>query len=101
MDTNGRGRVWICAMGCRDTGGHTNKTNRDINGREGHDLVPLWPGKFPRTSRFPKKQKKHVGALRMGAYGLAWERVDALIRRETKTRQKEEQMGEQDIFSDA
>ena len=50
---------------------------------------------------FSKKAKKHVGALRMGAYGLAWERVDALIRRETKTRQKEEQMGEQDIFSDA
>ena len=35
----------------------------------------------------------------MGVYGLVWVRVDALIRKEAKTRQKEEQMGEQDIFA--
>ena len=34
----------------------------------------------------------------MGAYGLAWVRSDAFIRREVKTREKEEQMDAQDAF---
>ena len=44
---------------------------------------------------FCKKTKKNMyGALRMGAHGLAWGRSDEFIRREAKTREKEEQIGE-------
>ena len=34
----------------------------------------------------------------MDAYGLAWLRSNAFIVRDKKTRQKEEQIGEQDVF---
>ena len=98
MGGNGCVRVWMGAMGFRGTGGQKNKASRDINGCAGHDLVPIWPGKIPRTSCFAKKQKNMHGALRMGAHGLVWMRVDAFIRREAKMRQKEEQMGEQGVF---
>ena len=37
----------------------------------------------------------------MAVHGLEWVRVDAWIRREAKTRQKEEQMGDQDMFFNA
>ena len=49
MGGNGRGRVWMGAMGCRGTGEQRNKTSRDINGCVGHDLVPIWSGKIHRT----------------------------------------------------
>ena len=62
---------WVCmgAMGCRGTGAHKNKTNRDINGCAGHDLDHIWPGKIPRTSCF-------VGFAKNGQNGCRWVIMD-------------------------
>ena len=98
MGANGSGWVWMGAMGCRGMGAHKNKANRVVNGCAGHDLVPYGRGEFLGHHVFQKKQKNMYGALRMGAYGLVWMWMDAWIRREVKTRQKEGQMGEQDMF---
>lgn len=88
MSASGRGWVWMSAMGCRDTGGHKNKTRSDINGCAGHDLDPYGRGNFPGHYVLQKKQKNMHGALRMGVHVLAWVRVEAWIRRKAKTRQK-------------
>ena len=72
MCANGHRWVWMRAMGCRDEGGHKNKASRDINVCAGHNFVPLWPGKFTRTSCFAKKTKKtyteHSWWARMGSH---------------------------------
>ena len=65
---------------------------------QGIILLVYDQGNFPGHRVLQKNKKNMHGALRMGAYGLAWVRSDAFIRREAKTREKEEQMDAQDAF---
>ena len=53
---------------------------------------------FPGHHVFQKLKKNMYRARWMNAHGLTWVRVDVFLRREAKTRQKEEQMVLQDVF---
>ena len=80
IGTNRYKWVWMGADGCVGVWGARGTPKQ---GNQGSFKVvqvriwALWPGKFPRTSRFAKKQKNMYGTLRMGVYGLEWVRVDA------------------------
>ena len=45
-------------------------------------------GNFPGHRVLQKQQKNMHGALRMGAHGLEWVRLDAFIRGESKNKRK-------------
>ena len=72
MDVNGRRWARMDAMECRGTGGHKNNASRDMNGCAGHDLVPTWPGKIPRTSCFLCFAKNGQTWMQMGNNGCVW-----------------------------
>ena len=65
-------RVYMGEVGCRGTGGHKNNASRDINDCAGHDLVPTWSGKIPRTSCFLCFAKNGQTWMQMGNNGCVW-----------------------------
>ena len=69
MGVNRCGQVCMGAVRCRGTGAQKNKANIDINGCAGHDLVPTWPGKIPRTSCFVCFAKNSQKWMQMGNDG--------------------------------
>ena len=67
--------VWMGADGCVGAQGHGGTHKKGKQRHKwcvGHALIPIWSGKFPRTSCFVKNQKNMHGALRMGVHGLGW-----------------------------
>ena len=93
--------VWMGVNGCVRVQGvqETQKQDNWGSSRVSQTRIwVLWPGKFPRTSCFGGFVKKWFGWVQMGTERFRWAQMDVLTRRGAKTRKKEPQMGEQDMF---
>ena len=90
MGASGRGWFWMGAMGCRDTGGHKNKTRRDINGCAGHDLDPYGRGNFPGHYVLQQKSKKHARSTPDGCACVSMGAGGGMDTEESKNKTKRE-----------
>ena len=93
--------VWMGFYWCGGVQGHESTAKQGKQGafRGPKDMIwTQWPGKFPRTSCFTKKNQNRWGRLRMGANAFAWVQWGVFALRDRKTRGNEAKPNGQCMF---